>query len=155
MEAKNLQRESRDANVRKIEYMIRHEKQIAEAVEEAKLSPSSNLSGEHTGHSYIPDPTASQAIRHAAEVPKVFVDGRTVEWPERWLKVIRAVRAWCVEDSIRGEIFRRRYGGHRKESRFLTMDSLHIAERTYYSVLDDIRAYAIQCAAQAQVVRVF
>lgn len=151
-----MQRQSRDANIRKIEYMIRHERQIAEAVEEAKLSPSSNLSGEHTGHSYIPDPTASQAIRNAAEVPKVFVDGRPVEWPERWLQVVRAVRAWCGEDSIRGEVFRRRYGGtYRRDSRFLTMAKLYIAERTYYAVLDDIRAYAIQCAAQAQVVRVF
>lgn len=149
-----MQRQSRDANIRKIEYMIRHERQIAEAVEEAKLSPSSNLSGEHTGHSYIPDPTASQAIRHAAEVPKVFVDGRPVEWPERWLQVVRAVRVWCREDSIRNSIFRRRYEGQRK-SRVITMDELHIAERTYYAVLDDIRAYAIQCAAQAQVVRVF
>jgi len=150
-----LQRESRDANVRKIEYMIRHEKEIADAVEEAKLSPSSNQSAEHVGHSYIPDPTAAEAIRRAEEVLEVLIDGRRVEWPERWLKVIRAVRSWCGEDSIRGEIFRRRYGGYRKESRFLTMDTLHIAERTYYAVLDDIRAYAIQCAAQAQVVRVF
>ena len=150
-----MQRESRDANVRKIEYMIRHEKEIAEAVAEARLSPSSNSGGEHTRLSYVPDPTAAQAIRNAEEVIRVSVEGRMVEWPERWLKVINAVRSWCGEDSIRGEIFRRRYGGFRKESRFMTMGALHIAERTYYSVLDDIRAYAIQCAAQAQVVRVF
>ena len=150
-----MQRESRDANVRKIEYMIRHEKQIAEAVEEAKLSPSQNLSGVHTRSSYVPDPTAAQAIRNAEEVPMVSVEGRPVEWPERWLKVIRAVRSWCNEDSIREGIFRRRYGSGRGESRYSTMYALHIAERTYYNVLDDIRAYAIQCAAQAQVVRVF
>jgi len=150
-----LQRESRDVNIRKIEYMIRHEREIADAVEEAKRSPSQNLCGEHTGRSYIPDPTAAQAIRNAEELQEVSVDGRPVEWPERWLKVISAVRSWCGEDSIRGEIFRRRYGGHRKESRFMTMGALHIAERTYYAVLDDIRSYAIQCAAQAQVVRVF
>lgn len=149
-----MQRESRDANVRKIEYMIRHEKQIAEAVTEAK-QPNGTPGETSSGRSYVPDPTAAQAIRNAEEITVVSVDGRPVEWPERWLKVIHAVKEWCGEDTIRKEIYRRRYGGRRKESRFLTMDALHIAERTYYSVLDDIRSYAIQCAAQVQVVRVF
>lgn len=149
-----MQRESRDSNVRKIEYMIRHERQIADAVQEAK-QPNGTQGDSPSGRSYVPDPTAAQAIRNAEEILVVYVDGRPVEWPERWLKVIHAVKEWCKEDTIRKEIYRRRYGGRRKESRFFTMNALHIAERTYYSVLDDIRAYAIQCAAQAQVVRVF
>ena len=63
-----MQRESRDANVRKIEYMIRHEKQIAEAVTEAKLAPRGHTGGAPSGHSFVSDPTAAQAIRNADEV---------------------------------------------------------------------------------------
>lgn len=147
-----MQRESRDANVRKIEYMIRHEKAIADAVEEVKLSPRGHTGGTPTGHSYIPDPTASQALRRAAEIPVVMVDGRKVFFPERWLAVINAVREWCGKDSIKAEIFRRRYSG---ESYLSTCYALHIAQATYSVMMFEIRNFAIQCACQAQLVQVF
>ena len=148
-----MQRESRDANVRKIEYMIRHEKQIAEAVTEAKLAPRGHTGGAPSGHSFVSDPTAAQAIRNADEVSLVEIDGGgRIEWPERWLKVVGAVRAWCGNDTIRAEIFRRKYGG---EVYHATCAVLHIAERTYYDILAEIRGYALQCAAQVQVIKIF
>ena len=147
-----MQRESRDANVRKIEYMIRHEKAIADAVEEVKLAPRGHTGGDHVGHSYIPDPTAAQALRRAAEIPVVMVDGRKVFFPERWLAVIGAVREWCGKDSIKAEIFRRRYSG---ESYLSTCYALHIAQATYSVMMFEIRNFAIQCACQAQLVQVF
>lgn len=146
------QRQARDKNVRKIEYMIRHEKQIAEAVQEAKLAPRGHTGGDHVGHSYIPDPTAAQALRIADEIPAVLVDGRKVYWPERWLTVIHAVREWCGQDSIRAEIFKRRYSG---ESYLSTCYTLHISQTTYSVMMFEIRNFAIQCACQAQLVQVF
>ena len=145
-----MQRESRDANVRKIEYMIRHERQIAEAVEEAKLAPRGHTGG--AGHSFVSDPTAAQAIRNADEVSLVEIDGGRVEWPERWLKVVSAVRAWCGNDTIRAEIFKRRYVGEWYRE---TCDKLNIASSTYNFMLGEIRGYALQCAAQAQVIKIF
>ena len=89
-----MQRESRDSNIRKIEYMIRHEKQIADAVEEAKLAPRGHTGGAPSGHSFVSDPTAAQAIRNADEVSIVDLEcGGRVEFPERWLRVVRAGRA--------------------------------------------------------------
>ncbi len=119
---------------------------------EAKLSPRGHTGGAPTGHSFASDPTASQAIRSTVEIRFVTVDGRRLDWPERWLAVVDAVRHWCDKDTIRAEIFRRRYKG---DSYLSTCHKLHIAERTYHYALHDIRVFAMQCAAQAQVVKVF
>ena len=145
------QRESRDGNVRRIEWAIRHEKEIVEAVAEERFAPKRNGSSAR-GRNHVSDPTASQAIRQAEEVRRVDVGGRPLEWPERWLAVVSAVRAWCNRDAVRAEIFRRRYAG---ESYIVTCNSLHIADQTYHFALKEIRGYALQAAAQAQVVRVF
>ena len=148
-----MQRESRDANVRKIEYMIRHERQIAEAVTEAKLAPRGHTGGAPSGHNYVSDPTAAQAIRNADEVSLVEIDGGgRVEWPERWLKVVGAVRSWCGNDTIRAEIFKRRYNG---ESYLSTCCFLRVTQHTYHDILQEIRQYAIQCACQVQLIKVF
>ncbi len=145
------QREARDHNVRQVEYMIRREKQIAEAVEEVRLSVfrPPEIPG---GGSSISRPTESQAIRLAEELQEVTVDGRSIEWPERWLKVISAVREWCGQDVIREEIFRRRYSG---EGYIKTCYDLHIVQQTYSVFLRDIRDYAIKCACQVQLIKVF
>jgi hypothetical protein len=81
-----------------------------------------------------------------------MVDGRKVFFPERWLSVIAAVREWCGKDSIKAEIFRRRYSG---ESYLSTCYALHIAQATYSVMMFEIRNFAIQCACQAQLVQVF
>lgn len=145
------QRESRDGNVRRIEWAIRHEKEIVDAVAEEKFAPKRS-GGSSRGRSYVSDPTAVQAIRQAEEVRLVDVCGRRLEWPERWLSVVGAVRTWCNRDAVRAEIFRRRYAG---ESYIVTCAALHIAEQTYHFALKEIRGYSLQAAAQAQVVRVF
>jgi hypothetical protein len=146
------QRESRDGNVRKIEWAIRNEKLIFEAVEEARCAPRGHTGGSPTGHSYVSDPTAAQAIRQAEEVYRVDVGGRPLEWPERWLTVVNAVRQWCGRDAIRAEIFKRRYSGESYKS---TCHAIHIADQTYHFALKEIRGFALQAAAQAQVIQVF
>ena len=149
-----MQRESRDANVRKIEYMIRHEKAIAEAVTEAKLAPRGHTGGAPSGHSFVSDPTAAQAIRNADEVSLVEIDGGgRVEWPERWLRVVRAVRSWCGNDTVKAEILKRRYSS--RENTFSTCLNIHVEKSTYYSILVEIRNFAIACAAQEQLIKVF
>lgn len=148
-----MQRRSRDKNVRAFEFMMRNEKKIREAVEEARASKRSRTGGTPTGHAYISDPTAGEAIRNAEELNFVEIEGGgRVEWPERWLRVIDAVRAWCEPDAIRVEILRRRYSG---ESYIITCMAIHISERRYHDILFQLRSYALQCAAQMQVVKVF
>ena len=154
-----MQRRSRDKNVRTFEFMMRNEKKIRDAVEEARASKKGPTGRTPTGHAYISDPTAGEAIRNAEELHFVEIEGGgRVEWPERWLRVIDAVRAWCEPSYLRREILRRRYAG---ESWVLTCAEIQVAkrkylsERRYHEILSEIRSYALQCAAQMQVVKVF
>ena len=148
-----MQRRSRDKNVRAFEFMMRNERKIRQAVEEARASKKGSTGRTPTGHAYISDPTAGEAIRNAEELHFVEIEGGgRVEWPERWLRVIDAVRAWCEPDAIRVEILRRRYSG---ESYIITCTAIHISERRYHDILFQLRSYALQCAAQMQVVKVF
>ena len=148
-----MQRRSRDKNVRAFEFMMRNERKIRDAVEETRVSKKGSTGRTPTGHAYISDPTAGEAIRNAEELHFVEIEGGgRVEWPERWLRVIDAVRAWCEPDAIRVEILRRRYSG---ESYIITCTAIHISERRYHDILFQLRSYALQCAAQMQVVKVF
>ena len=148
-----MQRRSRDKNVRAFEFMMRNERKIRDAVEETRASKKGRTGRTPTGHAYISDPTAGEAIRNAEELHFVEIEGGgRVEWPERWLRVIDAVRAWCEPDAIRVEILRRRYSG---ESYIITCTAIHISERRYHDILFQLRSYALQCAAQMQVVKVF
>lgn len=148
-----MQRRSRDRNVRAFEFVMRNERKIRDAVAEAKAAKGGHTGAAPTGHAHIADPTAGEAIRRAEELSFVEIEGGgRVEWPERWLRVIDAVRAWCEPDNVRREILRRRYSG---ENYLATCIATHISERLYHYVLRDIRSYALQCAAQVQVVKIF
>lgn len=148
-----MQRRSRDRNVRAFEFMMRNERNIREAVAETKAAKRGHTGAAPTGHAFVADPTASEAIRSADELAYVEIEGGgRVEWPERWLRVIDAVRAWCEPDGVRREILRRRYGG---ESYIATCREVHISERRYHEIIFAIRSYALQCAAQVQVIKVF
>lgn len=147
------QRESRDGNVRRVEWHIKHEREIRDAVTEAKTSSGGHTGGAPSGHTYISDPTAIQAIRAADELRVVDIEGGgRVEWPERWLTVIDAIKRWCGTDTIRAEIFKRRFRG---ESYVVTCDDLHIGQSTHSAIMAEIRGYEVQCACQAQLVKVF
>lgn len=149
-----MQRKSRDMNVRAFEFMIRNEKKIRDAVEEARANKRGHTGGTQTGHAFISDPTAGEAIRNVEELSVVEIEGGgRVEWPERWLRVIDAVRSWCGNDALKSEIFARRY--ERGENSHITCYAVNIEINTYYYFLREIRSFALQCAAQCQVIRVF
>ena len=145
------QRTARDWKVRKCEWVFRNEKKIREAVFEARACASKRR--ENTGHGYISDPTAAVAVRRSDPLPVVEFDGGRCERPETWLLVVAAVRRWCGEDNIRASIFRRRY--EIGESYVKTCQRVHVSSSTYHSILGEIRNFAIQCAAQAQLIQVF
>ena len=154
-----MQRRSRDKNVRAFEFMMRSERKIRDAVEEMRASKKGRTGRTPTGHAYISDPTAGEAIRNAEELHFVEIEGGgRVEWPERWLRVIDAVRAWCEFSYLRREILRRRYNG---ESWTKTCAEIkisrdrYLSETKYREILRSIRSYALQCAAQMQVIKVF
>ena len=96
-----MQRDSVD----KIKYIFRHEREIKDAVLEAKTGAGGHTGGAG-GHSYISDPTPAAALRRVEEIGVVTLkDNNRVYKPEKWLKVVSAVRDWCASDMIDREIF--------------------------------------------------
>lgn len=159
---------ARDENIKKIEFVLWHKDEIREALEEAACT--THTGGAPSGHARIVDTTATQAIKLAEGVSFVewfecprgrrrakCFDGckeligcrRTLEKPSQWLSVIGAVERFCEQDALRKEVFRRRYLPGRNRRGALLSSS------TYYFVLGEIRSYALQAAAQAQVIKVF
>ena len=150
-----MQRRTGNKNVDKIEDIFRREKEIREAVLEAKLGTGGHTGGAPSGHSYISDPTPAAALRRAAELACVtlYPSKERIFRPEAWLAVVDAVKAWCSNDVFKAEIFKRRYtSGENSQD---TCEAVHIEINTYYYFLREIRNYALQCAAQMQVIRVF
>jgi len=145
-----MQWESRNLNVGRIKYMICHEKEILDAVEEAKFAPRGHTGGAPSGHSFISDPTAGEAIRRAEELPAVEIEGGCkVVWPERWLKVVSAVRAWCLQDDAAQEIYRSVIScrdwlprSERRRRRDEICRRVHIERSKFYRTQDAIFMFA-------------
>lgn len=103
------------------------------------------------GHSHVSDPTASEAIRLADEIPALkLADGMTVERPEAWLRVFSV--AYGHLDGQLQDVMRRRYRLY--EPYLRTSRALHISDRTYYSFLDEVRAYVAMVAIQYGLIKV-
>lgn len=149
-----MQRRTGNKNVDKIEEIFRRERELSDAVLEIKVGTKGHTGGTPTGHSYMSDPTAISAIRRAVELETVSLkDGTRIFKPEKWLEVIHAVRDWCSKDTLKDEVYKRRY--LRRESYVATCSDIHIVQQTYSLLLWDIRNFALQCAAQAQLIRVY
>lgn len=146
----------RDAVVRLIEDIFRAERKIIDAVQERRSGyvTSTFTGGAGSGHCRIADPTAIRAIRNVIELDCVMLDdGQRILYPERWLRVIRAVREFCARDTIDREIFRRKYT--ELEPTRVTCDKISIDQSVYSRRLLKIRNYAKVCAAQEQLIRFF
>lgn len=154
-----MQRRSRDRNVRAFEFVMRNERKIREAVKEVRLCKKGYTGGAPTGHAHIADPTAGEAIRRAEELAFVEIEGGgRVEWPERWLRVIDAVRAWCEPIPIRREILRRRYSGEswvKTCAEIKTAEGRHLSESKYHRIVMGICNYAVKCAIQVRIIKIF
>ena len=150
-----MQRRTGNRNVDTIEDIFRREREIREAVLEAKLGTGGHTGGSPSGHSYISDPTPAAALRRAAELNCVtlYPSKERIFRPEAWLAVVDAVKAWCGRDTIKAEIFKRRYTNG--ENSNTTCYEINVEVPTYYVILREIRNFAIACAAQEQLVRVF
>ena len=102
------------------------------------------------GRGGIGDPTANEAIRNAEKIPFVFASGVRVNQPEEWLDVFSS--SYAKLDGVSREIMKRRYRFH--ESYLRTSTALRISDRTYYSMLDEIKSYVTIIAIQHSLIRV-
>ena len=144
-----MQRDSVD----KIKYIFRHEREIKDAVLEAKTGTGGHTGGT-SGHCRVSDPTPAAALRRVEEVRAVTLPDRNqVTWPERWLKVVEAVRAWVSSDVIDNEIFHRVLTSPKPQSREearrrrdRVCEYLHIEKSLYYDRIPMICIYGIGVA---------
>ena len=126
-----------------IEFCLMHRDDIATAVEEKRQDPGGggHTGGSGSGHSYVSDPTAIQGIKAALSVPCVYVaygatvcgkrDAVLIRQPERWLKVVDKVAAYCLKSSDTKEFYHHRY--ILREDHVKTCHDLNLSRGAYYA----------------------
>lgn len=141
-----MHRQTGTEYVRKIDFVFYHEREIREAVLDAREGAGKQAA---RNKNRIGDPTAARAIRNVTPLQSVRVRGTRLEWPEHWLQVVDAVYAWCAGDRL--VVARDRYQGIDYAD---TCVKLSISTKTYYNLLDGVRQYAALCAVQLGVIKV-
>ena len=87
-----MQRRTADANIRIIENMLYKQKAIRAAVLDYRASKGGHTGGGVTGHAFVSDPTAGEALRNVEEVGAVILTtGEKICKPERWIKLFRFI----------------------------------------------------------------
>ena len=147
-----MQRFRGDDSLRAIEFVLYNEREIRLAVFEARNNSVCHTGGSPSGHAYIADPTAIQAVRNAEELPSVTLsDGKTLSLPEKWLSVIDKLREWASLDTIAHGILHDRY--HEEPWQYST-NRLNISHTTYTNYLDRIRTQAKIIAAKFDLIEI-
>lgn len=142
-------RDARNNAYRLVERVLRNQRGIERAVKEARMQ-SGGHSGGSSGHAYISDPTAQQAVRLATELQAVTLDnGLVVRLPERWLKIVQHLYRECPATESRA--MRYYYSGHNaiETGVYCAMD-----ESTVYRIRQEFRHMATELACQCGLVRV-
>lgn len=141
--------DARNNAYRLVERVLRNQRGIERAVKEARMQ-SGGHSGGSSGHAYISDPTAQQAVRLATELQAVTLDnGLVVRLPERWLKIVQHLYRECPATESRA--MRYYYSGHNaiETGVYCAMD-----ESTVYRIRQEFRHMATELACQCGLVRV-
>lgn len=146
-----MQRRTADANIRIIENMLYKQKAIRAAVLDYRASKGGHTGGGVTGHAFVSDPTAGEALRNVEEVGAVILTtGEKICKPERWIKLFDALAEWVSTDFVKRGILGRRYAG---EDYKVSCLELAISQSTYSANLQEMRAYALAIACQLQLVQ--
>lgn len=147
------QSQTREEYMRKIDFIFYREKEIREAVIQARLTMTANGSLRKVSASGVPDPTAIQAIRNLMLIKYVVItDGEIVEYPERWLEVIeKTYRYSAKQNDCRAEVAMRRY---KREDYRKTCADLNISDSTRRRLLELVKIYAALQAVQLGLIQV-
>lgn len=132
-----------------VEWHLFREKEIKQAVDEARLDVASTGAG---SSAIISSPTESAALRNITPLSKVVLsNGSEVIRPELWLLAIKKIYEGL--NKKQKTIARKRY--RQGESYTRTCMTLEISQNTYFHTLNSIRSYAVVVAVQAGLVKVF
>ena len=147
------QRKNRNTYFAKIDFMFYHEKELREAVLQARLESGGIGTIRIVNGNGTADPTARQAIKNLTPLAVVVIHGgHTVKLPEHWLIVIEKTYDWCKQQKdCRYEAARRRYDG---EDYRKTCHDLNISNSTRRRLLELVQMYAALQAVQLGLIQV-
>ena len=150
--SQRLSRE-RESYMRKIDFMFYREKEIREAVYQARLNMTVGGTLRLINATGIPDPTATQAVRNLTPLKSVTLsNGEIIEYPEKWLEVIDKTYKYCsTQKDCRLEVARRRY---RSEDYRKTCRELNISDTARRRLLELVKIYAALQAVQLGLIQV-
>ena len=146
-----VKRDCRAMAYQRVETMLRNQIAIERAVAEARAEQRSGRSGGgSSGHAFVSDPTAQQAVTASIPLRSVTLDnGYVVREPEKWLGIIHYLyEHFPAADASTMRYF---YDGH---SAVETSMRREISERSVYNIRDDFKAMGVELACQYGLVSV-
>lgn len=133
-----------------VEKMFRNQKEIEQAVLEARCGRNTHSREGGAGHTHISDPTAREAIANIMPLTKVELrNGYVVYEPEKWLQMIHYVYSEMHENERK--IMQLFYSG---ASAVRVSIECHVYESTVYRIRNECRHMATELACQYGLVRV-
>ena len=145
-----MQRTAREMAYNRVEFVLRNETEIRRTVNErrAELSANGHSGGGSTGHAFVSDPTAIQAIKAVEPLKAVTLNsGYTVHSPEKWLDIVTLMYSHYPQ----ADMMRYFYAGH---NAIQTGEKFHFSERQVYYLRDDFRQMGVEIACQYGLTRV-
>ncbi len=146
-----MKRDCRAMAYQRVETMLRNQTAIERAVDEARAEQRGGHSGGgSSGHAFVSDPTAQQAVTASIPLRSVTLDnGYVVREPEKWLGIIHYLyEHFPAADASAMRYF---YDGH---SAVETSVRREISERSVYNIRDDFKAMGVELACQYGLVSV-
>ena len=146
-----MKRDCRAMAYNRVETMLRNQTAIERAVDEARAEQRGGHSGGgSSGHAFVSDPTAQQAVTASIPLRSVTLDnGYVVREPEKWLGIIHYLyEHFPAADASTMRYF---YDGH---SAVETSMRREISERSVYNICDDFKAMGVELACQYGLVSV-
>ena len=146
-----MKRDCRAMAYNRVETMLRNQTAIERAVDEARAEQRGGHSGGgSSGHAFVSDPTAQQAVTASIPLRSVTLDnGYVVREPEKWLGIIHYLyEHFPAADASAMRYF---YDGH---SAVETSMRREISERSVYNIRDDFKAMGVELACQYGLVSV-
>lgn len=153
MQSSNAEFKVRARAYKLVEYILRNDEAIKNAVVEARLEQSrggNHTGGSGSGHAVISDPTAIKAIKQTLRIKSVALsDGNIVHQPEKWLMVLNYL--YSVFPKSERRAVRYFYDGH---SAVETSMRFETSERNFYYIREDFRQACVELACQCGLVKV-
>lgn len=119
---------------------------------------SGRTGGGSSNHAFISDPTAILAMKHYEPLKKIIInadrlDEEVINFPEKWLVVVDQTLMHFEDEELVNALLRRRFLDNEPMAR--TCIELEIGYNKYYRLRDIGIDYALKCAIQLGLVKVF